>query len=125
MSLKEDMYDQLTGHAGTAAIIGTRCYRKALPQRPTLPAITYLIVSTVPTYSHSGDSALDDVRVQLTIWAGSDDVADALAAQARDAMSGWRAAHGTPAFLENDVDMSVPETGVHQRVLDWIIQHGG
>lgn len=125
MSLKERVYDQLTGHAGVAALVGTRVYRKALPQRPTLPALTYLIVITIPMYSHGGDTKFDSVRVQVSCWAETDGGADALAAQVRLAMNGWKAAHGDPAFLENDVDMTVPETGVHQRVLDWIIQHGG
>ncbi len=121
MTLTDALFDHLTAAPGVAALIGGRCYRFTLPQEPTLPALTYFRVDTVPEYSHDGDSNLDHPRFQVSCWAESQSVSEALARQVRLAMRGWRVAYGQPAFFAGQHDVSQPETGIYQVVCDYII----
>lgn len=67
----EVIVDKLTGHAGLSALIGTRVYPAQLPQRPTLPAVTFFRVSTqhVQHRGNGGYSALRRPRYQFDCWA--------------------------------------------------------
>jgi len=75
-----------------------RFYPVQLPQTPTLPASTYIVVSSIPDYSHDGLSSKTP-RVQIDCYAetylGAHALADAYAA----ALPGWRAVTGRPAFI--------------------------
>lgn len=115
MSLADSIYDQIQ------ALTAGRCYRLTLPQPWTLPAITYLRVDTLSEYSHDGDSDLDHPRWQISCWAESHPEAEELARQVRQAMQGWKAVYGLPAFCVGQHDLPQPETGVYQVAVDFVI----
>lgn len=52
-----------------AGLIGTRLYPITMPQKPTLPAVTYQVVSATrqPTMDHNDN--LPMTRVQIDCWA--------------------------------------------------------
>ncbi len=113
MSLADALYDHLQDLASG------HCYRGALPQEPTLPALTFFRVSTLPEYSHDGDGTLDWARWQVSCWAETHAAAESLAAQVRMRMASWHAAYGRPAFCEGQYDVPQPETGMFQVAVDF------
>lgn len=134
MNAEESLYAELAGHAGTAALVGTRIYPVSLPQTPTLPAITYRLVSQ-PTEHVFAESAsttkIATFRIQcwaegtavLGAWAG----AYALATQVEAALDGFSGllggAGGITAWvtLTNTVDLGDDETDWKRRILDFEI----
>lgn len=115
MSQADALYDQIQD------LVGGRCYRGALPQEWTLPALTLLRVSTLPTYSQDGDSNLDAARWQISCWAETHAAAEALARQVRARMANWHAAYGQPAFFSGQYDVPQPDTGIYQVATDFEI----
>jgi hypothetical protein len=108
---------------GLVAVQDDRVWPGKLPQNPTLPATVYQRISTMPQYSHSGDSGLDEIIVQFTCWAKTPIVAKAAAAQVRSALSGYRGVlpDGTQiggAWIENQRENDDPETGLFREMLD-------
>lgn len=80
------LYDRLTGHAGTAALISTRCYRLRMPDNPTMPA---LVLQRISSSGQSGTSEVRTSRWQVSCWATTSAGAEALATQVRAALEEW------------------------------------
>lgn len=78
--------DRLLAHTGTANLVSTRVWYSALPQDPTLPALTVQQISGVPESAFGGDVGEVDVRVQVDAWAETRAGAKALGEQARAAL---------------------------------------
>lgn len=70
MSLITDIKVYVGSYAGVTTLISDRLYPIMLPQEPTLPAATYLIVDDPQTYSHSGTS-WRQARVQFDCYAST------------------------------------------------------
>lgn len=106
MSLDAAIYSQLTGTAGIAAIVATRVYPAMLPQTETLPAITYIKVSTMALTTHDGPANLERCRYAIVSWATTPAAAQALADLVKLALScnGFTAAGHTVqvSFIENE-----------------------
>lgn len=88
------MRDQLVAHAGTSALVGSRVWYSALPQNPTLPAVTVQQISGVPASAMGADVGEVDVRIQVDSWADDRAGAKALGEQVRDALQRVRVTHG-------------------------------
>lgn len=56
--------------SGSPSLIGERVYPLKLPQRPTLPAVTYQIISGPRRYTQDGAALPTTFRVQVEFWAG-------------------------------------------------------
>ena len=123
MNVNAELFLQLTGYAGLAALVGTRIYRVTLPVDPTLPAVTFQRIDTPREYSHDGDSHLPHPRFQISCWATTQSVAEAVADQVRGALRGWHLAYGEAAFVEDQADAYEPETGIYHIPLDATIWH--
>lgn len=135
MTIEEALFDYLSTNAGLSAILGAganaRVYPKRLPQNPTLPALVFQVVSSVPAYTHdqAGDppdpSAFLRNRVQFDLWAtayeGLLPLRDALFA----GISGFRGMMGTvkieSVFVVNEVDTFETDTGSARKVMDAIV----
>lgn len=64
----------LIGDAGLAALVAARVYPVELPQRPTLPAITYQQISSLPTQTRDEAEAKHErTRFQFDCWAADYD----------------------------------------------------
>ena len=115
MSLSDALFDALQ------ALVGGRCYRLRLPQPYTLPALTLTRVDTVFEYAHDGDAGLIHSRWQVSCWAATNKAAETLARNVQTALDSWMVAGTRHALPAGQNDMTDPETGIHQMVIDFII----
>lgn len=119
----EVIYTKLTGYAGLAALIGARVYPGQLPQRPTLPAITYQRVSTtlVQTRDNAGRASLERPRYQFDCWASTRKGARQVAAELRYALATLPQTSNPRvdvALVQNDFDDYEPDTDRHRAIVD-------
>ena len=84
---------RLIAHAGTAALVNRRVWHSALPQDPTLPAITVQEISGVPESTMGDDTGHVRGTVQVDAWAAKRDGCKALAEQVRDALQRYVGTH--------------------------------
>ena len=126
MNTDESLYARLSTYAGLIALVGTRIYPMALPQTPTLPAVTYYRVNA-PTDHLMGESAstIERAGYRIQCWGASYTVARAVAAQviaALDAFAGILGGAGGVrcwATRTNSLDLDDPETTWKRRILDF------
>jgi hypothetical protein len=126
MSIEARLYSQLTTHTGLKALIVARVTPSQLPQTPTLPAVTYLRVSTAPTQTRDANPhTYAQVRFQIDGWATTFDGMVALRKQIRAAMGAWRVTTaGTRvdvALLVGDVDILEAEPDRWRCTLDYMV----
>jgi hypothetical protein len=120
MSLESELVQYLTANPGLAALVGTRIYPLRFPQRVTLPAIRYQVISTIGQVAHTGPSGLRMYRVQLTAAAATYDAAAQAAAALWLACDGRKGllGPGSSATVVNDLPDDEPESGVFFRHVD-------
>jgi hypothetical protein len=114
MSLGAGIYDFLADNLS----IGERVYPLALPQDVTLPAITYQVISDVPTLSHSTaqdhptytGTLRSDSRVQFDCYGTTYDEAEALCDELRALVVGYRGFWG-----DVEVDSVLPDIRLDDR----------
>ena len=131
MSLGAGIYDFMS--AGLS--VGERVYPLTLPQGVTLPAITYQVISDVPTISHS---TMQDhptytgyehgfVRVQFDCYGRDYDEAEALCDELRALAVGYRGYWGTVEIDSVRPDVRLDDwdetPGVWRVIQDLIIGH--
>ena len=126
MSIEQGLYAHLSSHAGLTALVGDRIYPLVLPQKVALPAVVYQRISLWQTYTHNGAS-LARPRFQNTCVGRTYAEAHDVAAQVRDALSGYRGMMGSvaveAAFIDNEREDYEPETDSYIRQVDVIIWH--
>lgn len=96
MLLGDLLYARLTTDATLTATLGLRVYPDHLPQSPTLPAVTYQVISRVPT---EANTQIFDVRIQLDCWAATYDAAHALANLVQKSLRFYRQSQGGNLIL--------------------------
>lgn len=69
MSLEVDLRAAILADAGVAALAGTRMHPNVLPQPPTLPALTYQVVSGTFGHTFQAADGLPAYRLQIDAWA--------------------------------------------------------
>ena len=133
-TLEQSLYAFLIADAGLTPILGAgddaRVYPKRLPQEPTLPALVYQMVSSVPNYTtdQAGDppsaTAFVKERVQFDLWAAIYEDLLPLKSALFAGISGFRGTMDTmkieSAFVVNEVDLFEPDTGYSRKVVDVI-----
>jgi len=126
-TLGKIVYDRVTGHAGTAALIGTRCTRSQLPQVTACPCVVYhapVSASDEIYRDHDGATRVVD-RVQLDCWGKDGDEAESVATQIVAAFNGWTG-HvdvGYSLFV-NRVEFGFdPAVRAFRHVVDVLIDH--
>lgn len=126
-TIEEVIYAKLTGYAPLAALVGERVYRIQLPQRATLPALTYRRVSTAayPTRDET-HASLERPRFQFNCWGGSYRSAREVAQELRAALATMEQASNPRvdvAFLANEFDDVEPDIGRWRVIQDAFIWH--
>lgn len=113
--------------AGTNA--GTRIYPAPLPDKATLPAVTYQRISRVPEYTYDGDTGGSDSRWQLDLWGGTKAAVEDLAEQVKFHLTGFRGVMGGIGgvtvgfvFMENEFDDFAPDSGRYRIIQEYAIQ---
>lgn len=125
--IEEVIFTKLTAHAGLSALIGSRVYPDQLPQRPTLPAITYQRIST--QFHATRDQAhgsLERPRFQFDCWAGSRATSRAVAQQLRLALVTLPQASNPRidvALVQDDFNILEAEPNRFRAVMDAFIWH--
>lgn len=111
--------------SGTVAV--DRVYPMKLPQKATLPAITYQMVSNPLEPTHSGPSTLRHPRFQLNCWSTSYLEAAGLADEVISRLDGFRGLMGGTkvhaSLAQDGQDNYDPETGRFWLNVDVIIWH--
>lgn len=122
MTLITDLYNHVTTHSAVTALIGTRLYPNSLPQEPTLPAASWLLVSDRKTYAHDGPTGFGQPRVQVDAYAPTPAGAAAVAAAIEAALDDWHRVNGRyAAFLENRQALAEPELQRHRVTTDYLL----
>lgn len=113
-----------------AGLVGARVYPLKLPQKPTLPAITYQRISGPHVHSHSGISGLARPRYQFTCWAEKYADAKATAEILRLALDGYKGTMGGAGGVDvsgilsaGDGDIYDPDTTLSGVYHDFFIWH--
>jgi len=125
-TIHTDVYNRLRGNAGVAALVAQRIYPVELPQEPTLPAITYHMLSD-PT-EHMLNEATSSFRIAsiqvqswATTWLGAIALSNAVTA-AMDGFAGLLGgATGERAWVTqtNAVDLGDDRTGWKRRIINF------
>lgn len=127
-SLRELVFDRCTGHAGTAALVGTRCYPDRLPENVTLPAVSFVArISEADELYRTHDLGKVPravARVQLNAYAETGDGADALATQLVDAWSGYQDGCDIGgAQIAGRVDTYEQALNYHRAIVDVLVDY--
>jgi hypothetical protein len=131
MSLAAGIFDFLS----TGLSVGDRVYPLTLPQDVTLPALTFQVISDIPTLSH--DVAQDhplytgarrsDTRVQFDCYGSTYDDAEALADELHTLAVGYRGFWGAievdSVLPDNRLDDRDEAPDVWRVICDLIIGH--
>ena len=125
MSVQTDLVTFLLADAGISALVGTRIYPGGqLPQNPTLPAITYKLISGNWIQTATGAAGLAGPRMQIDCWAETYAGADALFELVRLRINGKGDGGNIQGmFLEGNRDVSDPVLGVRGRSADAFVWH--
>lgn len=126
-AIEEVIVSELKAHSGLAALVGTRVYPSPLPQRPTLPAVTYQRISTLPIQSRDSAAAgFERTRFQFDVWASDVSGRSSVATELRNALATIRQASNPRVdvtLLQDARDFYEADSGRYRAVLDAFIWH--
>lgn len=124
--IEQDVYTQLSNHAGLTALVGVKIYPLIAPQGAQAPFVVYQKVSRIPAYSHSGYSTYQKVRLQISCFAETYLEAKNIAAQVVDAMETWPDANAKvmSVFLDDETDIYDERTMLYHVPVDFIVEYG-
>lgn len=72
--------------AGLSALVGSKVFALVIPQGTKLPCITFQRIGGMPANTLSGHSGLEEIDLQINVWARDYDEAKAIAKAVRFAM---------------------------------------
>jgi len=108
MSIENSFRTYILADPTISALISTRLYTRELPQRPTLPAMTYERDYTLDNYHTTGSSGLVSIGFILRCWDDTTLDSRLLANALRLRISGYQGVMATDyvysVFRENDSD---------------------
>jgi hypothetical protein len=111
-----DLVTFLSANAAIAALAGSRVYPVNLPQKPTLPAISFHDISSVWVRDLSGPPTKVRRRIQIDAWANTHLEAQQLGDAIRRALNGFDGSmsgtHMGSVWADNRFADSAPEGGV-------------
>jgi len=129
MTIEQTVEAHLKSNAAIAALVGPRIYPVQLPQKPTLPAITYIRVSRKPTQHRGSPRAKHHrCRFQFDVWANTYGGAVAVRSALFDAM-GELTRTTNPrvdvSLVQDDRDAFEADPGRWRGIVDYYIWHEG
>lgn len=72
--------------AGLSALVGSKVFALVIPQGTKLPCVTFQRIGGMPANTLSGHSGLEEIDLQIDVWARDYDEAKAIAKAVRAAM---------------------------------------
>jgi hypothetical protein len=126
-----EMVAWLSSQTAISNSVGSRIYPEKLPQKPTLPALTYGQVSAVRVRDLSGPAYKSRTRVSFSCWASTHLAAHQLADALRQTLddfygTSWGDVVVGHIMLDNEFDLFEEEAGtvgIYRVVQDYIIAH--
>lgn len=122
MHINEALYSYLS-----TALTNNRIYPDNLPQNPTLPAITYVCISTLRRHEFEKDSKTIDSTIQFTVWGNSRKATKTLSTQLRKALQDYSGTIGSvrvsAVLLLDETDDFEDETKLYRTDMDFKIIH--
>jgi len=115
MTLQTDLVSFVQSHPALTPLQSDRFYPITLPQEPTLPASTYLMVSAAPRYGHDNEKQFNPQRIQFDFFAASYLEVHALA----EAMSNALRNYPVTVFQDNRQDIPEPELSRFRITMDF------
>lgn len=132
MLIEQAIFNHLSTDAGVAALVGTRVYPVMLPQGATLPAVTYMRVSSTRMRTFGAPRMGRVARFQFTVWATTYLSRGAIVAALIDALEGYSGTLGGVGGVdvlaiqqEGQLDDYEPTAKVFQSACDFFITHLG
>lgn len=115
-TFEQGVYSKLSGTSAIRAIVDYRIYPLVLPQKESLPAITYRIVTNMPVHAMISDATLTGYRLQISCWGetylSAKSIADAVKTALRDDLNAtWGAVTVQRCFFDNELDLYEPAEG--------------
>lgn len=124
--IEEGLVIYLSNNGELTVLIDDRLYPLVLPESPIMPAVVYQEIDAVPAYSHDGDSAMEQVRMQFKCWANTLLMAKQVKAVLKRALSGFSGYMGgeeVVSFIEGGSSGLDGETGLSYVLLDAMMWH--
>jgi len=128
LTIEEGIYYHLANTIAVSNIVGTRIYPLKLPQNPTLPALTFQLITPMSIIAHDGKSGTAQSRYQITGFADDPDSVRDLMEKVRICMDGYKGTIGgadtivVQAMLpEGGYENHDPITNRYMRARDYMI----
>ena len=120
VTLREAIYNYLSGYTGLTDLVSTRIYSQVMPQGVVYPAVTYQVISpgTVNHLMNSDSGLYKDPQVQVSSWASTQSSGDAVAVQVSAALKDYSGTMGGDGgitvqrvFLLTPQPLELPQSG--------------
>lgn len=130
MMIEEALFKHLKAHAGLSALVSSRIYPMVMPQKTSMPAVTFQRISTPREYTHGGYSGLAHPLFQISCWGEKYKDTRAVAEQVRLALQAYVGTMGgtggvevQASFQENEIDFYDPGANLYHVPVDFRIWH--
>ena len=110
------LFTRLTTHPELAALIGLRAYPMLLPQKPTLPALTYRKISDTGL---AQTAAVHRDRYQISMFDRTYEGVQSVAAAAQLALENWVETNVRSTYKINHIDLYDSDTDVYIVLADY------
>lgn len=126
--IAEDFRTFLISDTALGGLIGSRVHPLMLPQAPTVPALTYQTVSTLPMHTLQQASALQRIRMQIDVWAKTYLDVETVATALNTCLDGFRGVmggspglHVQGAFRAMERDWYDEAPQLYRRTIDYFL----
>jgi len=125
VTLEGSFYEKMRTDAGISALVSNRIFPDQLPQKVTLPAISYQRIAGQSIRSHSGAGSIEKATIQVSAWAKKPTQARAVAQAVIDALNGqtWTEDGTKVSKCFKDIEMdheTMPGTRIHGVSVDFV-----
>jgi hypothetical protein len=114
--IERKLFAHLSTSATVAAVVGARIYPTILPQNPTLPAIAYVRTLTEPVCALGGYCNLENVKMQIDVYATS---FEGMKAASTAVMIAMRTATAYQSIAINETDGYDEENRLYRGTIEY------
>ena len=119
VDFEKSLVATLKANTALTALVGTKIFPLIVPQGTALPCISYQRISGMPANTLSGHSGLEEIDLQIDVWAKTYAEAKTIAKAVRAAMP----ASGTPfsAHLRMDEDLPGDDGSYFRVSMEYVV----
>ena len=125
--IEERLFGQLSTATGLTALVGARVYPTEVPQRATLPAVTYTRIHSDWSHAMGADTGNVHARFNIGYWDTNYLNAITGAGEIKTAISRFTAPNGgtvvEDCFFEGEKQEHDPERGAYSISLDFHVHY--